>query len=337
MIVSTYGLQKQKQPSCTQEYQYKMPSIAQLEYLIAVDTHRHFGKAAKACHVTQPTLSAGLAKLEDELGQQLFDRSVQPIIPTQAAQAVIDQARIALSELKKVGSIAKGTSQDISGPFVIGVIPTISSYLLPIFIEEFADKFKQLKIEIRELTTNEIVNSLNHELIDVGILALPIEGASLQSMSLFNEPFYLYVSNDNALAKRKNVKPEDIDGKELWLLEEGHCFRSQVLQACNLRGKRPVLNNVRFESGSLETLKRLVDKGLGYTLVPHLAINDETDSAENSKIVSFAKPFPAREVGLIFRRAQHKRPAINALSDTIKKNLPRSLLLAGKDVLLYGI
>ena len=309
-----------------------MPSKAQLEYLIAVATHKNFGRAAKACHVTQPTLSAGLAKLEEELGVLLFDRAVQPVIATDAGLKVIEQARVVLSELEKLHVVAAGTQKELTGKLIIGLIPTVSAYLLPIFLEDMAKSYPKLTLEIREMTTGEIVDALNQEGIDVGILALPIEGPALQSVTLFMEPFYLFVHTEHPLSKRKIVHPEDIDGKELWLLEEGHCFREQVLRACKLRGRRPALANVTFESGSLETLKRLVVQGLGYTLIPHLALDSIESYEQDAAVVRFTKPTPAREVGLLFRRSQLKRGAIQALGDSIKKNLPRSLLQAGKDI-----
>lgn len=314
-----------------------MPSFAQLEYLLSVDTHRHFGRAAKACHVTQPTLSAGLAKLEAELGVVLFDRSMQPIVPTSDALAVIEQARLVIAEFAKISVLASNASKEIAGKLLIGVIPTLSSYLIPLFLEEFASAYPKLHIEIREMTTGEITEALSRESIDVGVLALPVDVPTLQSIALFNEPFYLYVHDHHVYAKRKSIDPTELDGREMWLLEEGHCFRNQVLKACKLRGKRPALANVRFESGSLETLKRLVARGLGYTLVPHLAIAESGESDESAKIIKFTKPMPAREIGLIFRRLQLKRPAIAALATSIKKNLPRSLIVAGQDVDVLGI
>lgn len=314
-----------------------MPSVTQLEYILSIDTHRHFGKAARACHVTQPTLSAAVAKLEEELGVILFDRAVQPIVPTQDGVPIIEQARIAIAEVAKIAILASGAVKEVSGRLVIGVIPTISAYLLPLFLEAMARSYPKLALEIHEITTGQISEALAREVIDVGILALPVEEAGLQTISLFKEPFYLYVHQDHALASKKLIHPDDIDGKEMWLLEEGHCFRNQVLKACKLRGKRPALSNVTFESGSLETLKRLVARGLGYTLVPHLAIAEAGESDESAKVIKFSKPMPARDVGMIFRRTQLRRPAIEALAVAIRQNLPRSLLLAGRDVDTIGI
>ena len=309
-----------------------MPTISQLEYAIAVDTHRHFVRAAKACFVTQPTLSAQLAKLEDELGVVLFDRSSHPIMPTERGVEILAQARQVVAEFKKIQAVASGAMTEVAGQLVIGVIPTVAPYVVPLFLESLSTGYPKLMIEVREMTTAAILESLQRETIDVGILAVPVEGASFETETLYAEPFYLYVHADHELAGRKTVTAADIDGKDIWLLEEGHCLRGQILQACNLKGRKPALANVRFESGSVETLKRLVSNGLGYTLVPHLATEREDGADDNTRVISFEPPVPARDIGLMFRRTQLKRPAIDALAGAIKKNLPRSLLAAGKNL-----
>jgi LysR family transcriptional regulator, hydrogen peroxide-inducible genes activator len=307
-----------------------MSSINQLEYAIAVDTHRHFARAAKACFVTQPTLSAQLAKFEDEIGVVIFDRSAQPIIPTDEGEAVLAQARIVVAEFRKIQAIATGATNDVVGELVIGVIPTIAPYLLPLFLEGMSKAHPKLKLDIREMTTAQIVEALGREAIDVGILAIPVDGITYATLSLYSEPFYLYVHRNHELAKLKSVSPTDIDGRDMWLLEEGHCLRGQILQACKLKGRKAALGNVRFESGSVETLKRLVSQGLGYTLVPHLATELEAGGEDDIKIIAFDAPMPARDVGLMFRRTQLKRPAIDALAKSIRESLPRSLVTAEK-------
>ncbi len=315
-----------------------MPSKSQIEYILAVNQHRHFGRAAKTCHVTQPTLSSGVAALEEYLGVTIFDRSVQPVVPTERGIEIIEQARIALGELNKLLTIAQNQTLEISGRLTLGVIPTVSPYLLPLFLENFAASHPRLELEVHEMTTAEIIEALEREMIDVGLLALPIEGPGLHSITIFLEPFYLLVPTNHDLAKKKTIDPAEIDGKALWLLEEGHCFRSQVLQACKLRGRRPALGNIRFESGSLETLKKIVAQGLGYTLVPHLAIAESDDGTDSdTRVISFTRPVPAREIGLLFRRTQLKRKAIEALEASIKASVPRSLLSAQKNLMAIGI
>lgn len=304
-----------------------MPSISQLEYAIAVDTHRHFARAAKACHVTQPTLSAQLAKLEDELGMILFDRSMQPIVPTPEGVPVLTQARIVVAEFRKISAIAAGAVSEVVGEFTIGVIPTVAPYLVPLFLEDFATSYPKLKVEVREMTTSDIIDALAREAIDVGILAIPVEGIHFSTRFLYREPFYLFAHKSHPLAKLKKIKASDIDGKDLWLLEEGHCLRGQILQACQIKGRKPALTNVRFESGSVETLKQLVRQGLGYTLIPHLAIAEDDDVG----VIAFESPMPARDIGLMYRREHLKKPATEALADSIQKMLPRSLLRLAKN------
>jgi LysR family transcriptional regulator, hydrogen peroxide-inducible genes activator len=306
-----------------------MTSISQLEYAIAVDTHRHFARAAKACHVTQPTLSAQLAKLEDEIGVILFDRSAQPIVPTSEGLAILSQARIVVAEFRKIAAIASGAAQEVAGELIVGVIPTVAPYLVPLFLEDFSRAHQKLKIDVREMTTAQITEGLARETIDVGILAIPVEGINFSTRFLYREPFYLYANKSHQLAQGKKVKGGDIDGKDLWLLEEGHCLRGQVLQACQIKGRKPALANVRFESGSVETLKQLVRQGIGYTLIPHLAIGEEDDV----KVISFEDPMPARDIGLMFRREQLKKPATEALEKSIQKMLPRSLTKLAKDTI----
>ncbi|MCX6123217.1 MAG: hydrogen peroxide-inducible genes activator, partial [Proteobacteria bacterium] len=278
-----------------------------------------------------PTLSAQLAKLEEALDVVLFDRLVQPIVPTKRGVEIIAQARVVVSEFKKIQAIAAESSKEVSGDLHIGIIPTVAPYLVPLFLETLSTSYPKLKIEIQELTTKEIIAALDHETIDVGILAIPIDGISFTTEALYNEPFYLYVSKSHELSKLKTASARDIDGKDLWLLEEGHCLRGQILQACNLKGRKAALPNVRFESGSVETLKRLVVQGLGYTLVPHLSLDLEGDFEQDVKIIGFVEPVPSRTIGLMHRRTVLKEGALGALSESIKKNLPRSLVNSGKN------
>lgn len=302
-----------------------MINISQLEYLLAVATHRHFGKAAKACHVTQPTLSMQIQKLEEELGVVIFDRSKKPILPTEAGEALLAQARLVVSEFKKLHVMAKHREGVVAGDFHLAIIPTLSTYVIPLVLESFANSYPQVKLHIREMQTDHLIDALEREEIDGGILATPLGVTGIKEEVLFYEPFYLYVHKSHPLAKVKQVRESDVDGKELWLLEEGHCFRNQVARFCGMRGRKGVLPNVRFESGSLETLKRLVERHIGYTLVPYLAVMTETPDEAEAVVVPFVKPIPAREVSLVYRREQLKQPILNALMETILKSLPAKL------------
>jgi LysR family hydrogen peroxide-inducible transcriptional activator len=245
--------------------------------------------------------------------------------------AVLAQARTVVAEFRKISAIASGAASEVAGDITIGVIPTVAPYLVPLFLEDFSTSHPKLKIDVREMTTGQITEALSREMIDVGILAIPVEGVSFSTESLYREPFYLYAHKSHALSKRKKITPSDIDGKDLWLLEEGHCLRGQILQACRIKGRKPALSNVRFESGSVETLKQLVRQGLGYTLIPHLAVGDESGNDQDVAIVRFDLPMPAREIGLMYRREQLKKPAINALRESISQTIPRSLSKLAKD------
>jgi LysR family hydrogen peroxide-inducible transcriptional activator len=305
-----------------------MPTIQQLEYAIAVDRYRHFGRAARACHVTQPTLSAQLAKLEEELGAALFDRTRQPVLPTATGSAVLEHARAAVLELRKLEAVARGPETEVSGDFALAVIPTLAAYLLPLFLEPFSRAYPKVKLSIREMTTAQIVEALGREEIDAGLLATPVPGAGLTEEPLFYEPFYAYVPVDHPLAKRARLGEHDLDGCEAWVLEEGHCLRNQVASICSPRTRKSALANVHFDGGSLETLKRLVERGLGFTLLPHLALKSSAtgdDVAKGARVIPFAKPVPSREVGLVFRRGQLKAKALEALGATIVASLPDEL------------
>jgi LysR family hydrogen peroxide-inducible transcriptional activator len=298
-------------------------TLTQLEYLVALDQFRHFGKAAKACHVSQPTLSMQLQKLERDLGVALFDRTFQPLLPTAEGEPLIAQAKIVLAEARRLASLSQEDQRELKGQLRIGVIPTVAPYLIPLFIEHMAHTFPKLQLLIDELRTDQILDSLEQEHIDVGLLATPLKDENLEEEKLFLEPFYLYVHANHPLSKKKQIHEDDLDGAEMWLLTEGHCLRSQILRFCSLRSSRPVLKNVRFEAGNLETLQRLVETGSGYTLIPWLAAQRRpTDAAI---LRPFSSPVPQRQISLVWRRTQLKKRSIDALAQTIVACLPPDL------------
>jgi LysR family transcriptional regulator, hydrogen peroxide-inducible genes activator len=301
-----------------------MATLTQLEYLVAVDRLRHFGKAAKACHVSQPTLSMQLQKLEDEYGILFFDRSKQPILPTPEAAALIEQAKAVLREIGKLNYLTKTRGKEPAGHFKLALIPTVAPYLLPLFIGGFATRYPGVMLSIEEMTTENIIEALNEDQIDAGILATPLHVENIVEKPLYYEPFLIYISEGHPLSKSDQVNEDRLDAKDVWLLSEGHCLRNQIVRVCSVRGKPGVFPNVRFESGSLETVIHLVEQGHGYTLLPYLA----TVSRQRSKkavIKPFAKPVPSREVSLVHRRTQFKLPILEALAAEIRKNLPVEL------------
>lgn len=299
-------------------------TLTQLEYLVALDQHRHFGKAARACHVSQPTLSMQIQKLEADLGVIFFDRSHQPLLPTSEGISLINQARTVLSEARRLTQLSKEDSSEVKGELRLGVIPTIAPYLIPLFVERLSRQFPKLSLSIDELQTHQIITSLENETLDVGLLATPLKTSGLEEQKLFLEPFSLFVRKSHPLSRKKSVSEDDLDGSEMWLLSEGHCLRSQILRFCSLRSSHSVLKNVRIEAGNLETLQRLVESGSGYTLLPWLATRQELSS--QTQLIPFRAPVPQRQVSLVWRRTQLKRKAIDALTDAIMQSLPKELL-----------
>ncbi|MDX5348108.1 MAG: LysR substrate-binding domain-containing protein [Hymenobacteraceae bacterium] len=301
-------------------------TLVQLEYLLAVDTHRHFATAAEHCFVTQPTLSMQLQKLEEELGVQLFDRSRVPVRPTEIGKEIIEQARVVVSESKKIKEIVQNQQQELSGELRIGVIPTLSPYLIPLFITRFIEQYPQVRVVVQELLTEQILEQLHHEQLDVGLLVTPLSDPKIKEIPLFYEAFVAYVNPNHPLAKQKIIKPDNLDLDELWILNEGHCFRSQVLNICNRRNRKPSENSAHFDyaSGSLETLKRIVEKQHGLTLLPELALLELSE--EKKKLVrTFEEPQPLREVSLAVHRSFLKQKLIKALQEEILAALPEQI------------
>ncbi len=294
-------------------------NLQQLEYIIAVDTHRHFGKAAKACHITQPTLSMMIQKLEDELGIKIFDRSKQPVIPTETGGLLLDQARRVLREAQELTEIVQRQKGIVEGQLQLGIIPTLAPYLVPLFIRSFMIDYPGVRLKIAELTTEQIVEGLLKGKLDVGILVTPLDHKAIQENPLFYEPFWVYSSHSY---EKQYLLPSDIDPDELWLLEEGHCLRSQILNLCELRKQSNQL--LQYENGSIETFKRLVDHDRGITILPELATRS-LSTPQKTRLMPFQEPVPVREVSLVTHRNFIKKQLIEALQEKILSSLPRTL------------
>ena len=300
-------------------------TLTQLAYILAVDKFRHFGKAARSCFVTQPTLSMQLQKLEDELGVVIFDRSKSPVLPTSEGERIINQARVVIREEKRLLDLVQQSKDELAGEFRLAVIPTLSTYILPLFLQDFVDKHPKLDLIIEESKTEEIVGMLAEDQMDAGLLVTPLNDDALIERALFYEPFYLFVAPEHPLAKRKKIREDDLDLKEIWLLNKGNCFRDQVLNICSERKEgEQVGGNIRFESGNLETLKNMVLTSSGYTVLPHLAVSQL--SAQRRKLIrEFHPPVPTREVSLVYARSVLRERVIDALEETILEKLPRAL------------
>jgi len=300
-------------------------NLQQLEYIIAVDKYRHFVTAAEHSFVTQATLSMMIKKLEDELDVKLFDRSKQPVVPTDIGIKIIEQAKRVLFESKKIKEIIEEQNELLSGELRIGIIPTLAPQLLPLFLHSFLKKHKKVNLKIIELTTEQIKQQLKDNTIDAGLLATPLNQADLFETPLFYEQFVIYSSSqEKNLLKKKYLLAEDIDPDKLWLLEEGHCLRSQVINLCELKKQEKELHQLDFESGSLETLKRMVDTNGGLTIFPELAINN-LSTKEQKNIRYFKSPAPVREISIVTYRHFVKHKLIEAVKNEILSVIPTTM------------
>jgi len=298
-------------------------SLTQLEYVLAVHKFGHFAKAAEHCSITQPTLSMQIQKLEESLGVVIFDRSKKPILLTDAGAVIITQIQLVVSEAKKIDNILQMKSGDkLIGSLELGVIPTIAPYVLPKLLPLLVKKFPEIKLHIKEMQTQQIIEALNTDEIDVGLLAVPINVSKIIELPIYFEPFSVLSNKEHGLAKLKKIKYSSLKADDIWLLEEGHCLRNQVLDVCSLKADKLKNRNFQFESGNLETLKNLISSYGGYTLLPWLA---QDNLGKDTQLIDFERPIPAREVGLAYRREHYKINLIKALGEAIFECIPDEL------------
>ncbi len=296
-------------------------TLIQLDYIIAVDNYRHFAKAADACFVTQPTLSMQIQKLEDQLGVILFDRSKHPVVPTDIGERIIAQARIVVNESKRVREIIEEEKDEVSGELTIGVIPTLSPYLLPLFINDFITKYPNVHLTVQEMVTGEVLEKMSNDLLDAGLIVTPTGDNTFKEMPIFYEEFMGYIGHRHPLYDKKELNIEDVGYNDLWLLNEGHCFRNQVLNICHPDPLQEKNKKFKYESGSLEALRRIVDQHGGMTLLPELATLD-FDTKAKQKLRPFTDPKPIREVSLVVKRSFVKRKLVEALHESISNAIP---------------
>ncbi len=299
-------------------------TITQLQYLLAVNNHRHFARAAESCFVTQPTLSMQIQKLEEELGVMLFDRSKHPVKPTAIGEKIIEQARVITHEAERVFQILQESKNQMEGVFKLGIIPTVTADLVPRFLSKFNATFPDIQLQISELTTAEIVERLRKDELDAAIMATPIGEKSIIEKPLYYEPFRAFIPHDHKLSKEQFLTNSELDINDILLLNEGHCFRNSVINLCN---QKPTLNNqaLSLESGNFDILIKLAKKGFGMTLIPYLhALDLNKEDAKMVKLI--AEPQPTREISIVYSRAELKIKVIEALSKIIKEAVPEKLL-----------
>lgn len=294
-------------------------NIQQFQYVLAVVDSKNFELAAERCFVTQSTLSTMIGRFENEIGIKIFNRKTKPVSITAEGLQIIDRLRIVINEVESLQNIIQEVKGEMIGELKIGVIPTIAPYLLPLFLSTFASSFPKVKIIVKEIPTAQIRKSLINRSLDVGILAIPIEDDELVEQELYSEPFLVYDCRDKK--KVSKISINNLDYSKLWLLQEGHCLRTQVYQICEQSSKSPKNNlNFEFESGSMDSLLRFTKANKGITIIPYLASLD-FPIEEKRNIVEFKNPVPVRSVGLLTHKYFVKKRLANELQKIIQESV----------------
>ncbi|PIE50607.1 MAG: LysR family transcriptional regulator [Flavobacteriales bacterium] len=294
-------------------------NIQQLEYLVAVDKYKHFGKASKACFITQPTLSAMIQKLEDELDLKIFDRTTHPIRTTDVGTEIINHAKIILGSVNELKNKADLLNNILGGKINLGIIPTVSSYILPTHIFSFLNENPKIEMNVKEMTTKNVIKSLKSGELDAGIIATPhSEAKDFHNDILFNEELMVYSADNQDIDGY--ILPENIKKDQIWLLEEGNCLRTQFEHICHLKENSLKPKNLNFLGSNISTLLHMVDTIGGVSILPELAI-DQLSEKQKQKITRFTKPFPYREISIIYYKPTYKQKIIDELVSFMKKSL----------------
>ncbi len=307
-------------------------SIQQLEYIVAVDQYRHFVTAAEKTYVTQPTLSMQIKKMEEELGVLLFDRTKQPLIPTDVGKKVIKQAREIINQTRLIEEIVKSHKGIVSGEFRLGIIPTLAPYLVPKFVGSLIRTYPKIELTIKELQTQDILSALKNEDLDAGIIVTPLDSKRIKQKHLFYEEIVLYCDEAQ---KNNYLKFNQLPTENMWLLSEGHCFRNQMINLCKRVNEGRDFTPLRYESGSIETLKKMVDAEGGATLFPELATEDLSEE-EKQKLIQIGKTPPYREISLVYNRSQAKIKLIEIIEEEVKKAVPKKMLSKQENVVEWN-
>lgn len=297
-------------------------NLRDLQYLVALAEHRHFGQAAEASFVSQPTLSTQIRKLEQELGVTLVERTPRQALLTDVGREIVKRARQVLNEVEEIKAIARRTLDPESGSLRLGIFPTLGPYLLPHVVPEIHRRFPRLELLLFEEKTERVLDMLQQGALDAAVLALPIPDDSLHSEFLFEEPFLLAVPESHPLATRPSLRIADLANQNLLLLEEGHCLRAQALDVCHMSG---AAEKSGFRATSLETLRQMVAADVGATLLPSLAVHPPVARAENVHLISFRGRAPSRRIAMLWRKSSSKTDFLQCFADIFKK-LPSALL-----------
>jgi LysR family transcriptional regulator, hydrogen peroxide-inducible genes activator len=305
-------------------------TIIQLQYILAVEKYRNFTLAAEKCFVTQPTLSMQIQKFEKEFSIEIFDRNTHPIKPTKIGELLISHMEAVLQAENKIKLLIHEEKGNITGNFRIGVIPTILSSLVPLFLKTFNKKYPESKLIIKELKTHEIISQLKNNSLDFGIVVTPLQDSQIIEHTLYYEPMVAYVPLNHAFSQRKSINESELDGNDILLLEDGNCFRNNVLNLC---GKNQRENPISVDSGNFNTLLKLADEGFGMTILPTL-FTEELSETRKKNIIEFTNPIPTREVSLIHHQTQLRETFKNEFIKIIKGILRGTLLFKSENVSL---
>ncbi len=285
-------------------------NIRDLQYLVSLADHGHFGKAAKESHVSQPTLSMQIKKLEAYLDVQLVERTPKHIMLTNIGAQISERARIILAEIQDIRAIAKSAQTPYSGDFRLGAFPTLAPYILPLVVPAIHQKLPNLKLLLIEEKTDALLEALKIGALDAALLALPINQEHIEYIDLFDDPFLLAVSTEHPWAQKNEVRLQDIGQNTLLLLEEGHCLRSQALDVCNILG---ISEYPDFRATSLETLRQMIIANVGTTLIPRIAAK----KTKGIIYIPFAPPIPERKIALVFRTSSPRKLSIHKIHEII--------------------
>ena len=299
-------------------------NIQQFQYVLAVVDSKNFEDAAEKCFVTQSTLSTMINKFEKEIGIRIFNRKTKPVSITKEGEIIVMRLRVIVNEIGLLENVFQELKGEMVGDLKIGVIPTIAPYLLPLFIHQFSERFPYVEIHVKELTTEQIQKNLLNRELDIGILALPLNNKELTETPLYEEPFLIYDCSGEL--GQDPVTPSELNFSKMCLLEEGHCLRTQVYDICELKEKYGVTNsNLKFESGSMESLVRITEASKGVTILPYLAYKGLSDTAKQH-VKHFTSPIPVRSIGLIthnfFAKKGLKKAMIEIIQDAVCDLIP---------------
>ncbi len=301
-------------------------NIQQLEYLLAVDKYKHFGKAAQACYITQPTLSAMIQKIEDELQAKIFDRTTHPIRTTDFGKEILLEVNHVLDSINRLKERAADLNNTISGTLRLGIIPTVSTFILPNEIFKFLQHNPKVTITAQEFITEGIVKNLQEGKLDAGIIATPHHLAEdFFHEELFHEELMLYTSKPELIDKNQEfILSENLSSEEMWLLEEGNCLKNQMEHICHLKENNKSPHNLDFKAGNIHTLMQLVDRLGGMTVLPELALEQMT-AEQKAKMRRFKKPFPSRTISIIYYKPTYKQKLIDSLAEYLRNEIANRL------------